>query len=195
MFNQCKHLNFQLMVYNFHERNSTRYIIFAPLTGIGMKLLLLGITFLLSFGLSAQVLSYEILTVSDSTGFLDELNVYQDARVDSMLKNHISMNQRKKGTDGKQGMDGYRLEIFFSSGLNARGKALEVKTDFLKNFPEENAYISFLSPNFKVRVGDFRTKNEAIKLKHKIRRHYPNAFVVKDIIQFPELYTERKSNE
>ena len=154
-----------------------------------MKLFFFGLMILLSFELSAQVELNEPQNEPEDQGIFQNLNVYQDARIDSLLKNHVEINRRKEGTDG------YRLEIFFKSGALAREKALDVKTDFLRRYPEINAYISFLSPNFKVRVGDFRTKNEAIKLKNTIRRDYPNAFVVKDIIQFPELNTERKSNE
>ncbi len=174
---------------NFCERIKAINIIFAPFKDGSMRLLFFGIIILLSFGLSAQTHSYEYLNESESPEILQKLNVQQDSRVDSLLKNHINMNQRKNGTDG------YRLEIFFESGTKARELALQTKTDFLREYPEVNAYISFLSPNFKVRVGDFRTKNEAIKLKNMIRRDYPNAFVVNDIIQFPEIYTERKSNE
>ncbi len=177
------------MVVNIDECIPSRSIIFAFLKDNGMRFLFIGIIILLSFGLSAQEQSYDLLNSSESPEILKKLNVQQDARVDSLLKNHIEMNQRKNGTDG------YRLEIFFESGTMARELAMETKTDFLRKYPDVNAYISFLSPNFKVRVGDFRTKNEAIKLKNTIRRDYPNAFVVKDIIQFPELYTERKTNE
>jgi hypothetical protein len=53
----------------------------------------------------------------------------------------------------------------------------------------------FRTPDFKVRVGDFRTRNEALALKEQIKKSYPNAFLVKDIIQFPKLYTDKQSNE
>jgi hypothetical protein len=46
-----------------------------------------------------------------------------------------------------------------------------------------------------VRVGNFRTKSEALSLQQRIRKNYPNAFIVKDMIQFPKLYTDKQSNE
>ena len=42
--------------------------------------------------------------------------VIQDSRIDALLQQHIAMNKRRNG------MDGYRLEIFFNSGYNARKK-------------------------------------------------------------------------
>ncbi|MGQ8336400.1 SPOR domain-containing protein [Sunxiuqinia sp. A32] len=155
-----------------------------------MKYFVLGIILLFTLSSTAQEQSYESLTPqSQSPKISQAIQVQQDARIDSLLKTHIDMNKRLNGTDG------FRLEIFFESGIGAREKALVTKTDFLRKYQDVTAYITFLSPNFKVRVGDFRTKNEALKLKARIKRDYPNAFIVKDIIQFPELNTERTSNE
>ncbi|MEL7585452.1 MAG: SPOR domain-containing protein [Prolixibacteraceae bacterium] len=138
----------------------------------------------------AQRLSYEpFKDPNKRPAILRNLDVRQDSRVDSLLLNHIRQNQRKAGTEG------FRVEIFFSSGSKARENAMRKKTEFLRSFPDQTAYMSFQSPNFKVRVGDCRTKSEALKLKEEIRSHYPNAFIVPDVIQFPKLYTDKKSNE
>lgn len=157
-----------------------------------MKFNVIGIFFILfSLSVSAQESGYNHVQTtqeSDST-ILQNLHVMQDARIDTMLKRYNAMNKRKNGTDG------YRLEIFFSSGIHAKEKAMEVKTEFLKNFPDVPAYLIFTSPDFKVRVGDFRTRDDALALKDRIKRLYPNAFLAKDIIQFPKLYSEKQSDE
>ena len=41
------------------------------------------------------------------------------------------------------------------------------------------------NPYFKVTVGDFRTRSEAVKLLERIRGAFPSAFVVKENIEFP----------
>ncbi len=123
---------------------------------------------------------------SSAQSLLNEGLLVQDTRVDSVLIWHVAMNKRKKG------LEGYRLEIFFGSDQNAREKALEVKTEFLKKYPDLDAYIQFQAPNFRVRVGNFRTKSEALQVKARIRKHYPNAFRVDDIIQYPQLLTEQR---
>lgn len=112
---------------------------------------------------------------------LNDLQVERDARLDKMLRWHIEKNEEREG------MEGYRVEIFFSSNLDAKEKALETKVDFLSEFPDYPVHIKFVAPNFRVRVGDFRTKNEAWKLYKKIEKDYPTAFVVPDIINFPQL--------
>jgi len=116
--------------------------------------------------------------------FLEKLPVRQDPRITDLLVRHSQINQRRRG------IDGFRLEIFFSSGNKAREQAERVKNDFNLTFPEIPAYMLFQTPNFKIRIGDFRNKSEALKAKATISSKYPNAFIVKDMIRFPELFTE-----
>jgi len=112
---------------------------------------------------------------------MDNLYVDRDARLDKMLKWHIEKNR------DTEGMEGYRVEIFFSSTLDAKEQSLKTKVDFLSEYPDYPVHIKFIAPNFRVRVGDFRTKSEALKLYKKIQKDYPTAFVVPDIIKFPLL--------
>ena len=46
-------------------------------------------------------------------------------------------------------------------------------------------YRTFESPNFKVCVGDFRTKDEALKLYHALKSSYPTAIILKETINYP----------
>ena len=112
---------------------------------------------------------------------LQDLNVERDTRLDKMLNWHIEKNKNRDG------IDGYRVEIFFSSDLDAKQKALGKKVEFLSKYPDYDVHVIFVAPNFRVRVGDFRTKNEAWKLYEKIKKDYRAAFVVKDKINFPVL--------
>ncbi|MGD9929168.1 MAG: SPOR domain-containing protein [Mangrovibacterium sp.] len=153
-----------------------------------MKFSIVGVLlFLLSWHVCAQEVSSKPSSGTPETHpLLQQIDIRQDARIDSLLQNHVQANKRREGTDG------FRLEIFFRSGVRAREEAMNVKTEFLRKYPEETAYMSFQSPDFKVRVGDCRSKSEALKLKAKIKKDYPNAFMVPDIIQFPKLYTDIK---
>ena len=158
-----------------------------------MKQFCVGFVFLLITGLALhaqelqsgekQTEEFDLRNPS-SLSILKENHIIQDSRIDTLLQRHIAMNKRRNG------LEGYRLEIFFNSDHDAREKALEVKTEFLKQYPDLDAYIQFQAPNFRVRVGNFRTKSEALKVKERIKQYYPNAFRVDDIIQYPELITE-----
>ncbi len=110
-----------------------------------------------------------------------QLQIYQDPRLETLLQRHIEYNKKKGG------MNGFRIQIFFGSGRTARDDANETKARFLSYFPDTKAHILYQSPFYKVRVGDFRTKNEALKFYRTIQRRFPNAYIIPDIIEFPEL--------
>ncbi|MCD6355132.1 MAG: SPOR domain-containing protein [Prolixibacteraceae bacterium] len=118
-------------------------------------------------------------------GILQNVNVSRDARLDKVVDWQIEKNKQLNG------MDGFRVEIFFSSALNARKEARQKKVEFLSIFPDYDATILFNAPNFRVRVGNFRTKSEALKLFKKIQKKYPGAFIVPDVIDFPLLKSDK----
>lgn len=128
----------------------------------------------------AQVLSPgEKIQESNLPEILKNIQVNRDPLVDKMLGWHIENNKVKNK------IDGFRVEIFFSSDVDAKVKALKKKMEFLSVYPENTVHIKYVSPNFRVRVGDFRTKNEALKLYKEIKDNYPVAFIVTDEIDFP----------
>ncbi len=82
---------------------------------------------------------------------------------------------------------GYRIVILSESGANSQNKAKAALFKFEKDFPDIPIYIGWVSPNFQVLAGDFRTKLEAEKALLGIREKYPYAFIKKDKINPPEL--------
>ena len=80
-------------------------------------------------------------------------------------------------------MPGFRVQVYYGS---QRSKATETRTDVLKKFSSVPAYIIYQQPNFKLRLGDFKTRIEAMKLLDEVRHDYPQAFIVKDEVKLPE---------
>ena len=110
------------------------------------------------------------------------VSVEQDIRVDSLLSRHIDGNIEYKG------IDGFRIQIYRGSSRNAREEANNAKAEFISDFPGIKSYLRFDQPNFfKVRVGDYRTKRDAYPDYLKIVKKFPNAYIVTDIINFPDL--------
>lgn len=58
-------------------------------------------------------------------------------------------------------------------------KAKEIQSDFIKKFPEWGSKLSFETPNYKVRVGNFKEFLEASKKLDFIRKLYPSAFLLR----------------
>ena len=110
---------------------------------------------------------------------ITKLKIEQDPRLNKMLNWNIQQNTKLNG------IEGFRVEIFFSSDAEAFDKAKKKKVEFLSMYPDNTVHIKYDAPNFRVRVGDFRTKNEALKLYQQIKKNYPVAFIVADNIDFP----------
>ena len=115
------------------------------------------------------------------------ISVYQDPKVDSLLMKYETLRERLMNTTDNKAIPGYRIQIFFDSGANSSDRALAAEKDFEEKFENIPVYITWKAPNYRVRVGDFRTRLEAEKYLHQIAREYPNAWVIKDEINFPIL--------
>ena len=116
----------------------------------------------------------------------EELTIKADPRIDSLVKLHIAYNEVFSM------MPGYRIQIFMESGNEALNTAEEIKEAFAEKYDNTPAYLIFAAPYYRVRVGDFRTRLQAEKFLQKINRNYPNAWVIKDDINFPELTNYQK---
>ncbi len=113
----------------------------------------------------------EIYSLQQSTGNID---IIQDERI-------AKLNTKKKENPTK--MDGYRVQVYFGD----RNSAQEKRGTFIRNNPEVGAYISYLAPNFRLRVGDFRSRLESEKFKNEISKSFPGSYIVKDKIELPLL--------
>jgi hypothetical protein len=118
---------------------------------------------------------------ADSLMIWDKLNIQSDPKIIELLKQEVTQS-KKNGT-----ISGFRLQIYFGSGEKAHAEAIKIKTDFLTSNPNTKTYLLYKSPDFIVRIGNFRTKSEALKMRKTLLSQYPNAFIVADEIAFPEL--------
>ena len=105
-------------------------------------------------------------------------DVHQSQAIRSSLSSRIRSNSSRTIT-------GYRVRIFFDNKQDARGASEAAMNRFRASYPGIMAYRSFANPFFKVTVGDFRTKSEAMQLLQRIKGSYPSAFVVKETINYP----------
>jgi hypothetical protein len=138
----------------------------------------LGFVFLVMSGVGAFAQDKpQILTaLSQSDGQSGQIEIIQPVQVENLLKLQIA-NTRKQ-----DGIPGYRIHIFSQAGQTARQKADETRANFMRNFPDITAYLKYNPPNFEIVVGDFRTKNEALRERKKIEKQFPRAFIVSEII-------------
>ena len=79
-------------------------------------------------------------------------------------------------------MGGYRIQLYFGGD---RAKANNMRLDFLQQYPDVGAYVIYQQPNFKLRVGDFKTRIEANTFLKEMQPGYSMSFIVTDDVKLP----------
>lgn len=133
------------------------------------------------FTAKSQVAKPALLTpaIADGSFIWQRLNVEASSEISDLLRQQYDQS-RKSGT-----FPGYRVQLYFGSGVQARSHAEKVRADFNNLYPDIKVYLIFKSPDFIVRAGDFRSKSDALKVLKSLTPGFANAFIVTDEIVSP----------
>ncbi len=85
---------------------------------------------------------------------------------------------------GKSKVVGFRVQIFSSNNAaSAKSEANSKARQSMSRFPQYRSYVTYSSPYWKVRVGDFRTSQEASAAASSLRGTFGNQVcVVRDYV-------------
>ena len=130
-----------------------------------MRQVLFIVSFLLSSILNAQQGNVEVI---------------KDERVNSFVRQRALIVPPATSPQ----MTGYRIQLIFDSNKelidNARSKVVS-------SYPKIDTYVNYNPPHFVLKVGDFRTKQEAERVKSALVRDFPTCFVIKELINLPRI--------
>jgi hypothetical protein len=110
----------------------------------------------------------------------DTSSIIRDPAVDALVAKHIRLNEKVNT------LNGFRIQIFSESGVNSKNKAQAAHDEFQARYPGTGVYLSFKSPNYRIRIGDFRTRLDAQRFLVELTADYPNAFIIEDQINLPK---------
>ena len=119
-----------------------------------------------------------LLTIFDS---IPGVELVQDSAVAVLL------DQAMHGERELVEIDGFRVQIYSSNQQqSAKGEALELEAR-IKEKVDQTVYVQYLPPFWKVRLGDFRTYEEAKEYKKLFVETFPDmlgdTYIVRDKIQ------------
>src|SRR5687767_9676505 len=84
-------------------------------------------------------------------------------------------------SDDRSRIQGYRILVI---STNDRNKATTAKTKIYQEFPELKAYLMYQSPYMKLKVGDFKSREEAEPYLPAIQRFFPSGvYIIRDVIE------------
>lgn len=134
---------------------------------LSKKLLITGIVTIFSF-LST--------TYAQEKGRVVEV---KDPLIDSLIKRRVELTKGVSRDGTPLVINGFRVQIF--SGPD-RKQAYDEQAKFKSLYPEHNTYISYTQPNYRVKVGDFRTRLEAQQLIAELKPIFPTTFIFSEKI-------------
>lgn len=109
------------------------------------------------------------------------VTVYQDSLIVRLMQDKIGGVVR-----GQVVVEGFRVQVYSSNRQQvAKSEAIELERRLERVLPV-NIYTQYISPFWKVRVGDFTTYEEAKAFKDQLLQHLPylrqDAYIVRDQI-------------
>ena len=133
---------------------------------------------------TAQMRANDSLRIALSPNLLDSMpgvEVLQDSAVGVLLQTAL------QGKMEWVEIDGYRVQIYSSNQQQAaKSEALDLE-DRIKEKIDQPVYVLYIPPFWKVRLGDFRTYEEAREYKKLFVDNFPevmgDTYIVRDKIQ------------
>lgn len=114
-----------------------------------------------------------------------KVKIYQDSRIQDLIGKKKSTNLSRGGfTVGK----GFRVQIYSGNNQNiSKREAFQRESTLKRDFIDLETYVTFKSPFWRLRVGNFRSYEEAYQTMRKIKDAFPQfgkeTYIVKDDIK------------
>lgn len=108
--------------------------------------------------------------------------VHKDPRIDILLKKQAEANDLSTRNSAKRRTArGYRLLVVSS---NNRAEAIAARTKILTNFPELKARMEYRALYYRVKAGDFISRNDAQAYQKRMASMFPGSiFIMSDVIE------------
>ena len=106
--------------------------------------------------------------------------VHKDPRIDWLVKKQIEINEVTT-RNARRSAPGFRILVI---NTNDRNKAFTAKSKIYQEFPELKAYLMYQSPFYKLKVGNFKERNDADEYLSAIKQYFPTGvYIVRDVIE------------
>ena len=114
-----------------------------------------------------------------------KVEVVKDARIDTFAARRVELAKAISADGGM--INGFRVQIFTGAD---RKEAYNTQAKFQEQFPDVRTYVIYNDPNFKVRVGDFRTRLDAEKMQDELKKWFTGMFIIQEKINQPKPETD-----
>jgi hypothetical protein len=110
----------------------------------------------------------------------DNVKIIKDDRIESLIRQKSVIIPPATSPQ----ISGYRIQLIFDSNKQLVDDA---RSKVVSSNQHLDTYILYNAPHFVLKVGDFRSKQEAEKIKSSLVRDFPTCFVVKEMVNLPRI--------
>ncbi|MFC3200018.1 SPOR domain-containing protein [Parapedobacter deserti] len=113
-----------------------------------------------------------------------QVEVVADPLISLMQRNRMGTNITARATSSKPAVDrknatrttamGFRVQIYSGSD---RSEAYAEQARFKRLYKDIDTYVSYEEPNYRVKVGDFKSRADAQELMQGLRKQFNNVFI------------------
>lgn len=119
-------------------------------------------------GISALVLMLLATAISYGQQAEGQVRIETSARIDAMVA------QKKEYNKNLKDYEGYRIQIYYGR----EKECYEMQEEFTERFPDIPTLVLFSTPQWKLQVGNYRTRLDADRAVVSIKKEYPAAIVL-----------------
>ncbi|XCF06673.1 SPOR domain-containing protein [Tamlana crocina] len=121
--------------------------------------------------MKTSILSILVFALGITLGFSQQgkTEINRDPKID------VLMNLMKEMNKNDNDSDRYKIQIYSGN----RSGAQKAQSEFKESFSEWYSTDVYEPPNFKIWVGNFRTRLEADRALQQIKKKFPIAFIFK----------------
>jgi hypothetical protein len=117
-----------------------------------------------------------VMKQADSGGVV----VVKDPRIDQLVRKQIAINEETT-RESRSKVPGFRIQVINSPD---RSKVFVAKGKIYQEFPDMKPYLMYQAPNYKLKVGNFKTQEEAEDAVKQLSRLFPSGlYIIRDIIE------------
>ena len=123
-----------------------------------------------------MVITVPVYAQNDTTGIV----VHKDPRIDLLIKKQIEINEATTRS-ARRFAPGYRILVM---NTNNRQKVQEAKTKIYQRYPDQKTYMTWQAPFFKLKVGNFRNREEAEEFLDELKSIFPTGiYLIRETVE------------
>ena len=121
-----------------------------------------------TLNLRISILAFSCFTLTTVSSFAQQghVTINQNEKIPQLLNLKKKMNSKESH---------YKIQIYNGN----RADAYKAQTEFKSSFTDWRSEIKYESPNFKIWVGNYKTRLEADRAIKRIKNKFPSAFIFK----------------